>query len=355
MSAPLTRRRAALQLAGTLLAPLLPAAARAQDGGTLPYAERSDVQQWAARTAASHALPEDWVRAALAQARFQPRVQRLMLPAPASSRNWRAYRSRFVEPVRIRAGVRFWQRHATVLARAERQYGVPPEIICGILGVETLYGRNMGNFRVLDALATLAFDFPPEHPRAAARQPYFSGELAAFLQLCRSNGYAPTQPLGSYAGAMGIAQFMPTSWQRFAVDFDGDGRIDLWRSTADAIGSVASYFAGHGWKPGVPARWPVYLMEHADMPQLLANDILPSMSVAQMRALGARPLGGGAGSYTGQLALIELPNGEDNAPDYLAGSENFYAITRYNQSSLYAAAVLELGEAVAQAVRDAEG
>lgn len=352
MPAPLTRRRAALHLAGALLAPLLPAA-RAQDGA-LPYAERSDVQQWAEHTAASHALPQEWVRAALAQARFQPRVQRLMLPAPAGSRNWRTYRSRFVEPVRIRAGVRFWQRHATTLARAERQYGVPPEIICGILGVETLYGRNMGNFRVLDALATLSFDFPAEHPRAAARQPYFAGELAAFLQLCRSNGFAPTQPLGSYAGAMGIAQFMPTSWQRFAVDFDGDGRIDLWHSAADAIGSVASYFAGYGWKPGVPTRWPVYLMENAKLPQLLANDIQPSMSAAQMRALGARPLGSGS-DYGGQLALIELPNGEDNAPDYLAGSENFYVVTRYNHSSLYAIAVLELGEAIAQAVRDEQG
>lgn len=353
MSAPLTRRRATLHLAGALLAPLLPAAARAQSGA-LPYAERDDVQQWAARTAASHALPEDWVRAALAQARFQPRVQRLMLPAPAGSRNWRAYRGRFVEPVRIRAGVRFWRRHAATLARAERQYGVPPEIICGILGVETLYGRNMGSFRVLDALATLTFDFPTEHPRAAARQPYFAGELAAFLQLCRSNGFTPTQPLGSYAGAMGIAQFMPTSWQHYAVDFDGDGRIDLWHSAADAIGSVASYFAGYGWKPGVPTRWPVYLMEDAKLPQLLANDIQPSMSAAQMRALGARPLGSG-GDYGGQLALIELPNGENSAPDYLAGSENFYVVTRYNHSSLYAMAVLELGEAIAQAVRDEQG
>ena len=348
MSAPLTRRRATLHLAGALLAPLLPAA-RAQDGA-LPYAERSDVQQWAEHTAASPALPQEWVRAALAQARFQPRVQRLMLPAPAGSRNWRAYRRRFVEPVRIRAGVRFWRRHAATLARAERRYGVPPEIICGILGVETLYGRNMGNFRVLDALATLTFDFPPKHPRFAARQPYFAGELAAFLQLCRSNGFAPTQPLGSYAGAMGIAQFMPTSWQHYAVDFDGDGRIDLWHSAADAIGSVASYFAGYGWKPGVPTRWPVYLMEDAKLPQLLANDIQPSMSAAQMRALGARPLGSG-GDYGGQLALIELPNGENSAPDYLAGSENFYVVTRYNHSSLYAMAVLELGEAIAQVVR----
>lgn len=352
MSAPLTRRRFTLRLAAAALAaPTL--AARAQSDA-LPYAERSDVQQWVARTAASHALPQEWVRAALAQARFQPRVQHLMLPAPAGSRNWRAYRSRFVEPVRIRAGARFWRRNASVLARAEQHYGVPPEIICGILGVETLYGRNMGTFRVLDALATLTFDFPAEHPRAAARQSYFSGELAAFLQLCRSNGFTPTQPLGSYAGAMGIAQFMPSSWLRFAVDFDGDGRIDLWRSAADAIGSVASYFAGHGWKPGVPARWRVYLMESANQPQLLANDIRPSMSAAQMRALGALLLEGGS-SYGGQLALIELPNGEDSPPDYFAGSENFYAITRYNQSSLYAMAVLELGEAIAQAVRDEQG
>ena len=354
MSAPLTRRHFTLRLATALAAPaLLPAASRAQDGA-LPYAQRGEVQQWVTRCAASHSLPEDWVRAALAEARFQPRVQRLMRPAPAGSRNWSSYRSRFIEPVRIRAGARFWRRHQATLERAEQRWGVPPEIICGILGVETLYGRNMGNFRVLDALATLTFDFPPEHPRFAERQAYFDGELAAFLQLCRSNGYTPTQPLGSYAGAMGIAQFMPSSWLRYAVDFDGDGRIDLWHSAQDAIGSVASYFAGYGWKPGVPARWPVYLMEDANLPQLLAGDITPSMSAAQMRALGARPLGRG-GDYGGKLALIELPNGEDAAPDYVAGSENFYVVTRYNHSSLYAMAVLELGEAIASAVRPQAG
>ena len=186
-------------------------------------------------------------------------------------RNWAAYRARFVEPVRIRAGVRFWNEHAATLARAEREYGVPAEIIAGILGVETLYGQHMGSFRVMDALATLAFDFPAAHPRAAERQAFFQGELEQLLSLADRTGTDPFALRGSYAGAMGLGQFMPSSWVRWAVDFDGDGRIDLFQSPADAIGSVANYFQAHGWVPGLPTHYALAFDEtRLRLPELLS-------------------------------------------------------------------------------------
>ena len=201
-------------------------------------------------------LDRAWVRQAIGQARMLPTVVRLMQPAPAGvPKNWRVYRSRFVEPIRIRAGVRFWQQHAAALARAENSYGVPAEVIVGIIGVETIYGQQTGNFRVMDALATLAFDFPQSHPRAAERSAYFRGELEQALTLADRNAVDPFDLRGSYAGAMGLPQFMPSSWNRYAVDFDGDGRIDLQASAEDAIGSVANYLRAYGWKTGMPATY----------------------------------------------------------------------------------------------------
>ena len=299
-------------------------------------------------------LERDWVRAAIGQAVYLPNVPRLMLPpARGTAKNWRVYRGRFIDPVRIRAGVRFWERNREALARAQEQFGVPPEIIVGIVGVETIYGQNMGSYRVIDALATLTFDFPPEHPRAVERQAYFNGELEQFLSLCARTDMVPTQPLGSYAGAMGMPQFMPSSWVKYAVDFDGDGQIDLWQSQADAIGSVANYFKGYGWQPGMPTHYPVRLAPEADLGALLAPDILPSFSPASFSAKGA-VLGADAQAHPGPLALIELQNGDPtapgNEPSYVAGTENFYVITRYNWSSYYAMAVIELGREVAAAL-----
>lgn len=315
------------------------------------YADRPEAMQWAEAMAARRGLSPEWVRAMLGQALFLPRVPRLMLPpARGVTRSWRAYRRRFIDAARIRAGADFWERNRLTLARAESQFGVPPEIIVGIVGVETIYGQVMGSFRVIDALATLTFDFPPQHPRAAARQAYFEGELEEFLALCQRIGMDPLAPEGSYAGAMGMPQFMPSSWVKYAVDYDGDGRIDLWHSETDVIGSVANYFKGHGWRPGLPPIYPVRLAPEAEMDALLAPDILPSFSAERFAALGALPLGGGL-THPGQFALIELPNGNpaqpNNEPEYVAGTENFYVITRYNWSSFYAMSVIELGQEVA--------
>lgn len=319
-----------------------------------PYLLRDDAMRFADEVAERRNLDRDWTRAAIGQALYLPNVPRLMLPpARGTAKNWRVYRSRFIDPVRIRAGVRFWQRNQATLARAQAEFGVPPEIIVGIVGVETIYGQNMGSFRVIDALATLAFDFPAAHPRAEARQAFFRDELEQFLSLTQRTGMDPTTPLGSYAGAMGMPQFMPSSWVRWAIDYDGDGRIDLWNSEADVIGSVANYFKGYGWRPGLPTHYEVRLPADADLDALLAPDILPSFTPASFTAKGAR-LGPDAMAHPGQLALIELQNGDPalpgNAPVYVAGTENFYVITRYNWSSYYAMSVIDLGAEVAAAL-----
>lgn len=234
------------------------AVATAAAATAVAYAGRGDAMQLAEEIAVRRDLPVDWVRAQLSEARNLPVVTRLMTPAGKTFvKNWTVYRSRFIDPVRIRAGVKFWQANHQALARAEQQFGVPAEIIVGIIGVETIYGRNMGNFRVMDALATLALDFPQSHPRAQARTDYFRGELEQVLVTASRTGSDPFALRGSYAGAMGLGQFMPTSWDKYAVDFDGDGRIDLFNSATDAIGSVANYFVGHGWKPGLPTAFAV--------------------------------------------------------------------------------------------------
>ena len=333
----------------------IPASAKPQKSSkpaaqqTVLYASRPEALQFADDLAARRDLDREWVRQAIAQARFLPQVPKLMLPpATGTAKNWRLYRSRFIDPVRIRAGVRFWQQNEAALARAEREYGVPAEIIVGILGVETIYGQQMGSFRVMDALATLAFDFPAAHPRAQERAAFFRGELEQFLSLMNRGNTDPFEPRGSYAGAMGLGQFMPSSWVRWAVDFDGDGRIDLFRSAPDAIGSVAHYFQGHGWVPGMPTHYAVrFDAARLRLDDLLAPDILPTFSAASLQAQGALLDAEGA-RHTGPLALVELQNGAD-APSYVAGTENFYAITRYNWSSYYAMAVIELGRMVAEA------
>ncbi len=315
------------------------------------YATRPEAMQFADDLASRRGLDPEWVRQAIGRSRYSATVARLMQPpTQAFVKNWRVYRSRFVEPIRIQAGVKFWQANRETLARAEQAYGVPAEIIVGIIGVETIYGRDTGSFRVLDSLATLAFDFPANHPRAQERSDYFKGEIEQFLTLESRKGADPLEPRGSYAGAMGMPQFMPSSWVKYAVDFDGDGIVDLWNSPADVIGSVASYFKAFGWQPGMPTHYPVsFDNSRLDMDALMAPDILPTFSVASFSAKGA-VLEGPALQHPGPLALIELLNGPD-APSYVAGTENFYVITRYNWSSYYAMAVIELGREVAERMR----
>ena len=323
-------------------------ASRAVNGTA--FGSSPEVLQLADQLAQTHQLPSTWVRQQLSRAHFVRGVPKLVLPPPVSTpKNWRAYRERFVEPRRITAGLAFWQKHRSALEKAEATYGVPAEMVVGILGVETFYGQHMGNYRVLDALATLALHFPPEHPRATERQAFFQAELGHFLVQMRQQPAWAAPIQGSFAGAMGWPQFMPSSWRQFAVDFDGDGRIDLLNSPVDAIGSVANYFKAFGWQTGMPTHYPVRFDEaRLDKPTLLAPDILPSFSVRNFQDKGV-VLDEAAQQHTGPLALVELFNGED-APSYVAGTENFYVVTRYNWSSYYALAVIELGAAVKAAM-----
>ena len=323
-----------------------------RDAGT-PYGDSPRVRELAKTLAQSHELPQTWVRQQLQQARFLKGVPKLVLPpAVPTAKNWQAYRERFIEPRRIEAGAAFWQRHQDALARAEQQYGVPAEVVVGIIGVETFYGQHMGQHRLLDALTTLTLDFPAAHPRAAERQAFFQNELGQFLRLVRQQSLAIDDVRGSFAGAMGWPQFMPSSVNRFAVDFDGDGHIDLRQSPVDAIGSVAHYLRAFGWQTGMPTHYPVRFDDsRLDKATLLAPDILPSFSVATFQDKGV-VLDGDAQRHSGPLALVELFNG-DAPPSYVAGTENFYVVTRYNWSSYYALAVIELGQAVKARVQAA--
>jgi membrane-bound lytic murein transglycosylase B len=311
------------------------------------YGRRDDVLQFATLLTQRHGLEAGWAEKHLAQAQLLPRVQQLIMPPPAgTARNWAAYRDRFVEPRRIAAGVAFWQQHAAWLDLAEARWGVPASLVVGIIGVETMYGRHMGSFRALDALATLAFDFPPGRRDRSA---FFRDELEELFLLARREGVEPDQYRGSFAGALGLPQFLPSSIRRYAVDFDGDGRVDLLGNPADAIGSVANYLAAFGWQRDLPTHYPVAApVDTADRAVLLAPDIVPSFTAAQFAERGAALQGEGA-RHAGLLALVELQNG-DAAPSYVAGTSNFYAVTRYNWSSYYALAVIELGRAVAKAM-----
>jgi len=202
----------------------------------------------------------------------------------------------------------------------------------------------------MDALSTLAFDFPLSHPRAKERSEFFKNELEQYLTLTHRTQTEPLSLRGSFAGAMGMPQFMPSSWLKYAVDFDGDGKVDLFKSKADVIGSVAQYFKAFNWQPGLPTHYPVrFDASKLDMDSLMLPDILPTFSLTSFTSKGAVLEGAGL-QHTGPLALIELQNG-DEAPSYVAGTDNFYAITRYNWSSYYAMAVIELGQEVAREVK----
>ena len=316
------------------------------------FGNTTGVRELAKTIAAQQQLPVSWVMKQISQARQIPAILPMVLPpASVQQKNWEAYRAQFLTECRIQTGVKFWRDNALLLDQAFLIYGVPPKYIVGILGVETFYGQHQGQYRLIDALSTLSLMFPATHPQATERQTFFQNELGFFLKQQKMQP-SKTAPLGSYAGASGLPQFMPSSIARFAVDFDGDGRIDLGKSAADAIGSVANYFKAFGWQPGMPTHFDVNVSAVADedLNALLAPDIVPSWSVAYLQGKRAVLADDGL-AFNKPLALVQLHNG-GNPPSYVAGTENFFVITRYNRSSYYALAVIELGEAVAQALTD---
>jgi membrane-bound lytic murein transglycosylase B len=250
---------------------------------------------------------------------------------------WKDYRPIFITDKRISKGVEFWKQHEETLARAEAEYGVPAQVIVAIIGVETFYGGNTGSWRVMDALSTLAFDYPP-------RAPFFRKELREFLLLTREEQVEPLSMTGSYAGAMGLPQFMPSSFRAYAVDFDGDGHINIWNNPADAIGSVASYFKRHHWQPGQPVV-SVATVKGVQAEEGLTVGLDPVKTVGELRALGwtsADPL---ADDLPVTAFRLE---GADGAEHWL-GLPNFFVITRYNRSVMYAMAVNQLAELLVDA------
>jgi membrane-bound lytic murein transglycosylase B len=315
------------------LAWLLTGAALAQDFGR--YTQRIEVLDFVQGLVDRHGLPRGHVMNALAQARYQPAIVRAMEPTPSGTRSWQLYRARTVHPNRIEAGVRFWQQHRASLVRARTIFGVPEEIVVAIIGVETEYGRNTGTWRVLDALATLAFDYP-------RRAEFFRSELEHFFLYAREVGVDPLGPRGSYAGAMGIPQFMPGSFRRYAVDFDGDGRRDLIGSVTDAIGSVGNFLKEHGWRADEPVAFPVtvegdthaLLLQAGNEPRFRAGE-LEQYGISAPAALDEDAL----------CALMEFDT--PNQPsEYWIGLQNFYVITRYNQSIFYALSVFETARGI---------
>lgn len=273
---------------------------------------------------------------------------KLMRPAPPGRpKNWTAYRLRFVDPVRINGGMQFWNQYEKELTRAEIEYGVPAEIIVAIIGVETIYGSNTGNFRVMDTLTTLAFDYP-DTPTRDARMQFFRGELESLLLFARESHIDPFSLQGSYAGAIGLPQFMPSSIRQYAVDFDGKGNIDLRNSPVDAIGSVAHFLSAHGWRRGLPLVYSIPIGDTATDAQtvqsMLAKGLEATYSLDEIQALGLTPnIDPDAAGL--KFGLIDLQNA--NGPtEYWLGSDNFFAITKYNRSFFYAMSVVDLSREI---------
>ena len=303
---------------------------------SVPFGAEAAVAAFIADMNARHGFASEELQQLFAAIHPNEQVLRAIAPAaaPEQQRSWQRYRSRFVNARRIDGGLRFWHENAESLRRAEADYGVPPEIVTAIIGVETEYGSNTGRFGLFEALATLAFHYPP-------RGDFFRDELEALLLLARDAGAEPLTLRGSYAGASGIGQFMPSSIRRFAVDYDGDRRIDLAHSPADAIGSVARYLALHGWQAAAPVAVPAEV--GGDPSPLLAAGIKPSLTLAELARRGV--LTAGSNNALRPAALIDLVT-PDAATEYWAAFDNFWVITRYNRSSFYAMAVFQLAEAL---------
>ena len=305
------------------------------------YLSRPEVRSFIDSMSEEHGIESSDLERILGDVRYQPAVVRLMGPEPSSApspaRSYSRYREKFLTPDLISAGSRFWSLHAEDLARAEAEFGVPREIILGILGVETRFGRNTGSFRAIDALATIAFD-------GVRRQDYFREELKQLLLLARDTGIDPLAIKGSYAGAVGLPQFMPSSYRRYAVDYDGDGAIDLLGSPADAIGSIASYMKSFGWVPGETPTAPVRLAPGSE-PELVSG-LERVHDVSDVQSKGV--VFSGRDPPAGFVSIFELPT-PGKPSKFVAGFTNFEVVTRYNRSTFYASAVLELADAIRKA------
>ncbi len=298
------------------------------------FSERIEVRQFVTDMASRHGFDADSLAALFARITLRPGVAKTMTGQVTKPPSWTRYRANFVNPWRVAHGVRFWNDNAEALARARQAYGVPEEVIVAIIGVETRYGSYPLPYPVLDTLATLAFDYP-------RRAEFFRGELEQYLLLMREEGMDPLAVKGSFAGAMGIPQFMPSSYRAYAVDFDGDGQRDLWNNPTDAIGSVANYLKAYGWDGGQPVATRAWLQPDA-AGDLLSGGLKPEYSVDQLVAKGISPAEPLKGSAMAALHTVDVADGRE----YWLGLNNFYVITRYNRNLFYALAVYQLGSEI---------
>lgn len=295
----------------------------------------ADVRRFIDRMVAEHDYDRSALVAALGDAQTQQKIIDAISRPAEKTLNWQAYRAIFLKPERIEAGVRFWQEHAAEIHRISEETGVSEEVLLGIIGVETYFGRITGNYRVIDALATLAFSYPP-------RSSFFTRELEQFLLLVREEGIDAGMPTGSYAGAMGRPQFMPSSYRAYAVDSTDDGRRDIWENWSDVFGSVANYFVAHGWKPDAEVAAPADLSRGFDG-EVPPNQLKASATVASLAAERLSFETNMSPDHPAQLVSFEL----DEGVEYWVGFHNFFVITRYNRSVMYALAVHQLGEEIA--------
>jgi len=299
------------------------------------YGEREDVRQFIEQMAAKHGFDAARLQELFSQVEKKDWVLEAIARPAEKTRTWAEYRSIFITDERIDRGRAFLRAHRDALARAEQTYGVPAEIIAAIIGVETFYGTRSGNTRVLDSLATLGFDYPP-------RSRFFLNELEQFLLLAREENLDISEVLGSYAGAMGMPQFISSSYRYYAIDFDGDGKRDLWNNPADAIGSVANYFQRHGWSRGEPVASRASVTSPLRIDGL--NELKPHIRIGLLKHRGVIPQ---QPLDDDEMASLFLFDGDDGQ-EYWLGLNNFYVITRYNHSAMYAMAVYQLSREIMQ-------
>ena len=305
------------------------------------YLDRSEVKSFIQTFCKQHQYLEASLYDLLGNVKKQTQVLEAIRRPAEKKKNWQEYRKIFITEKRVSEGLRYWAKNAQILAAAEQQYGVAPEIIVAIIGVETFYGRYEGEYPVLDSLVTLGFDYPP-------RQKFFRSELEHFLLLAQEEELDPIKIRGSYAGAMGKSQFISSSYREFAIDFDENGKRDLWGSDDDVIGSVANYFNRHGWQANQPITAQVTVQDDR-YTNLLSKGIKPAVPVAELAQFGIEVIGSNLHAQE-KAALLELKN--DNANEYWVGFNNFYVITRYNHSQMYAMVVYQLSQQIKQGIKN---
>ena len=298
-------------------------------------ANKKEVKSFIEEMVSKHQFDRDSLVALFKQVEIKDKIIKA-IERPAESKPWYQYRTIFLTDKRIQQGVKFWNEHADALKRATQTYGVPEKIIVAIIGVETFYGKHKGHYRVMDSLSTLAFAYPK-------RSSFFKSELEEYLLLTRDEKVDPLSLKGSYAGAMGKPQFISSSYRRYAVDFDGDGKRDLLENTDDVIGSVAHYFSEHKWVAGEPIAAPAQVVGK-DFKSIIDNGIKPQQPLSDLIKKGVSVFAEYPLDQNSALIEFELKSGHE----YWVGFDNFYVITRYNHSELYAMAAFQLGQAIAE-------